>query len=383
MDSSVTAPAREQPSGESPSSLRLQRLRVDKIAHYCLLLILLAAAVAFFEMIKAFLVPIILAAVFAGLFFPFYSLLLKRTHGRKSLSALVCCAVLSLGLLLPVYAVVNLGTREAVRLYQSAESNGNRFSAEDIQAKMQKYPLIRTLPMTFEHLTKRAADALANAINAASRETLGLIATLSIAFFTMFYFFRDGPLLLEKLKYYSPLADDHEDELIRRFVSVSRATLKGTLLIALIKGVLGGLTFWAFGIQAPVLWGAVMVFLSVLPIVGPWLVMYPAALILIVGGHVPQGVAIFLIATLVVSLIDNWLEPIVIGRDSGMHELLVFFSILGGIGLFGVMGFVVGPVIAASFVTLLEIYGKEFNSHLTLVHKWTNSKNEDPDRRLH
>src|SRR6185503_5041034 len=158
MASSVTAPAREQPSGESPSSLRLQRLRVDKIAHCCLLLILLAAAVAFFEMIKAFLVPIILAAVFAGLFFPYYSLLLKRTHGRKSLSALVCCAVLSLGLLLPVYAVVNLGTREAVRLYQSAESNGNRFSAEDIQAKMQKYPLIRTLPMTFEHLTKRAAD---------------------------------------------------------------------------------------------------------------------------------------------------------------------------------------------------------------------------------
>src|SRR6185503_7067150 len=111
MTSPMTAPASEKSSGESPSSLQLQRLRVDRIAHYCLLLILFAAAFAFFEMIKPFLVPIILAAVFAGLFFPFYSLLLKRTRGRKSLSALVCCAVLSLGLLLPVYAVVNLGTR--------------------------------------------------------------------------------------------------------------------------------------------------------------------------------------------------------------------------------------------------------------------------------
>src|SRR4030095_12869793 len=185
---------------------------------------------------------------------------------------------------------------------------------------------------------------------------------------TMFYFFRDGPLLLAKLKYLSPLADDYEEELIHRFLSVSRATIKGTLLVAIIKGTLGGLAFWFFGIQGAVLWGVVMVFLSVLPIVGPWLVMYPAALILLLGGQVWQGIALFLIATFVIGLIDNLLEPIVIGRDSGMHELMVFFSILGGIGLFGVMGFIVGPVIAALFLTLLEIYGKEFNSQLALVH---------------
>jgi len=106
------------------------------------------------------------------------------------------------------------------------------------------------------------------------------------AFFTMFSFFRDGPQILEKLERLSPLANDDQDELLRRFLSVSRATAKGTLLVALIKGILGGLTFWAFGIHAPVLWGAVMVFLFVLPIVGPWLVMYPAALMLVFSGHV-------------------------------------------------------------------------------------------------
>jgi predicted PurR-regulated permease PerM len=111
-----------------------------------------------------------------------------------------------------------------------------------------------------------------------------------------------------------------------------------------------------------------MVFLSVLPIVGPWLVMYPAALMLVFSGHVWQGIAVFLIATFIVGLVDNLLEPIIVGRDSGIPELMVFFSILGGIGLFGVMGFLVGPVIAALFLTLLEIYGKEFRQQLTLVH---------------
>ena len=378
---SLTGLVREQ-SGENESSLRpVEQVHTDKIARYSLLLIVLAATVAFFNMIKAFLVPMILAAVFAGLFFPFYSWLLKRTRGRKALSAFVCCATLSLGLLFPAYAAAELVVREAVRLYQSAESKGNGLSEENIRAKVRGHPLIQKLRLekmplqtAFEHLAKKGTEFLANAINVASRETLELIFTLSITFFTMFYFFRDGPLLLAKLKYFSPMADDYEDELIRRFLSVSRATIKGTMLVALIKGALGGLTFWAFGIEGPVFWGVVMVFLSVLPIVGPWLVMYPAALILLLGGQVWQGIVLFLIATFVISLIDNLLEPIVIGRDSGLHELLVFFSMLGGIGLFGVMGFIVGPVIAALFITLLEIYGKEFSKQLTLVHRRSNAE---------
>ena len=373
--------ADEQSRQEGLSTRRSRQVRTDKFTHFFLLLVLVAATVVFFKMIKAFLVPIILAAVFAGLFSPFYSWLLKTARGRKSLSAFVCCLTLSLGLLVPAYAVANMVAREAVRLYQKGESGNNGRFEDKIRAKLQGHPFIQKLhlekvplPRTFEHLSKQAAELLANAINVASRETFELISTLFITFFTMFYFFRDGSLLLAKLKYLSPLADDYEDELIRRFLSVSRATIKGTLLVSLIKGILGGLTFWAFGIQGAVLWGVVMVFLSVLPIVGPWVVMYPAALILLLNGQVWQGIALFVIATFVIGLIDNLLEPIVIGRDSGLHELLVFFSMLGGIGLFGVMGFIVGPVVAALFLTLLEIYGKEFNQQLALVHKHSNSE---------
>jgi predicted PurR-regulated permease PerM len=355
---------------------RLQRLRAEKFARYSLLLIVLAAAAIFLNMVKVFLVPVILAAVFAGLFYPFYTRLLKITHERRALSAFIACAALSLGLLLPAYAVANLVAREAVRLYSTAQTKAKVIFGADLRERLQRHPLVQRLHLekvpieaTAEQAAKKAAELIANAINLASRETFEFISMIFVTFFTMFYFFRDGPLLLGKLKYFSPLADDYEEELIRRFLSVARATLKGTLLVALLKGTVGGLTFWAFGIEAPALWGVVMVFLSVLPIIGPWLVMYPAALILLLTGQVWQGIVVFLIATLVVSSLDNLLEPILIGRDSGLHDLLVFFSIIGGIGMFGVMGFIVGPVITALFLTLLEIYGKEFNKQLTLVHK--------------
>jgi len=356
-----------------------QPYSADKFARYSLLIIFLVAAVVFLNMIKEFLVPVILAAVIAGLFFPFYGWLLKRTRGHKSLSSFVCCALLSLGLLLPVFVVANLGAREAARLCQSAGPQARAFFEGNLEEKVQSLSLVRKLhlehvllPHTVEHLAKQGSDLLAKGVGLVSRGTFELISTLGITFFTMFFFFRDGQHVLAKLKYLSPLPDNYLNELIRRFLSVSRATVKGTLLIALIKGTLGGLTFWAFGIQAPLLWGVIMVFLSILPIVGPALVMYPAALILFLGGHVSQAIALFLIAALVVGLVDNLLQPILIGRDSEMPELIVFFSTIGGMGLFGMTGFILGPVIAALFLALLEIYGKEFSQQLAFVHNHVN-----------
>jgi predicted PurR-regulated permease PerM len=365
-----------QPKAASSSRISTrQRLRAEKFAHYSLLLLILATGIVFFKIVKVFLVPVILAAVFAGLFYPFYTWVLRIMRGRKALSAFLCCVALSLGLLLPAYAVANLVAIEAVRLYQTAESKAQTVFGGDLGGRLQDHPLVQRLHLeklplqsTFEQVARKATEMLAKAINLASRETFELLSTIFVTFFTMFYFFRDGPILLCKLKYYSPLADRYEEELMRRFLTVSRATIKGTLFVALIKGALGGLTFWAFGIEAPALWGVVMVFLSILPIVGAWVVMCPAALILVLGGQMGQGIALFLIAVLVIGSIDNVLEPVMIGRNSSMHDLLVFFSMLGGIGVFGVMGFIVGPVIAALFLTLLNIYGQEFSKQLDLVH---------------
>ncbi|NIR53056.1 AI-2E family transporter, partial [candidate division KSB1 bacterium] len=204
-------------------------------------------------------------------------------------------------------------------------------------------------------------------INKTSRGTFQVVTDLFITLFTMFYFFRDGDRLIQRIKYLSPLNDAHEEELMHRFVSVSRATIKGTLLIGLVQGVLGGLTLWFFGVGSAILWGVVMVFLSVIPLVGSWLVLYPAAIIQLILGNIWQGIGIFLVTVVVIANIDNLLRPRLVGRDAGMHDLMIFFSTLGGISLFGIMGFIIGPVIAVFFLTILDIYSIEFKPDLDLA----------------
>jgi predicted PurR-regulated permease PerM len=206
-------------------------------------------------------------------------------------------------------------------------------------------------------------------LNITSRSTLQLLADVTITFFTMFYFFRDGDRLVTYLKSISPLGDAYEDALINRFRSVTRAAIKGTMLIGLIQGTLGGLTLWLCGVSSPVLWGAVMVVLSVIPLTGTWLVLYPAAFVQLVQGYLWSGVIIMVVTIVVISNIDNLLRPRLVGRDANMHDLLIFFSTLGGITMFGIMGFILGPIIAAIFLTLLDFYTTEFKPHLELARK--------------
>ena len=209
---------------------------------------------------------------------------------------------------------------------------------------------------------KAIGKILGSVINKTSKGTLQFFTTLFITFFTMFYFFRDGDRLVERLKYLSPLNDRYEKVLFDQFFSISRATIKGTLLIGLVQGTLGGLTLWIFDFSSPILWGVVMTLLSVIPMVGSWLVMYPAAIFSLITGNIFTGIAIFLISILIISSVDNVLRPWLVGRDSGMHDLMIFFSTLGGISLFGVMGFILGPIIAALFLAILDLYSTEIKT---------------------
>jgi predicted PurR-regulated permease PerM len=357
--------------------LALRRMRAKKLSRYFLVFVLLVAAVVFFNIIKYFLVPVMLAAVFAGMFHPLYRRLLKIFRSHKGASALACCLIMLLGLLIPTYFVANLVSKEAIAFYQTAEQKIREMVAagdDGVLGEIKRSEWVQRLQLdkidwqaSLEEGVKTAAALLANVINRASQGTFQLVGNLFLTLFAMFYFFRDGDRIITHLKFLIPLADEYEDALLNRFMSVSRATIKGTLLIGVIKGSLGALTFWMFGISSPVLWGVVMIILSVIPMVGAWLVMYPAAVIMIISGHVWQGIAIFLIAAVIVGSIDNVLIPRLVGRESGMHDLLIFFSTLGGIYVFGVMGFIVGPILAALFITILDIYSIEFRSQLEII----------------
>ncbi len=167
----------------------------------------------------------------------------------------------------------------------------------------------------------------------------------------------------------SPLRTQQEKILIKEFISISKATLKGTVVIGAIQGVLGGLLFVFTGVPSPITWGVVMVVLSIIPVVGSWLVWIPVGVGMILSGSFVQGVVILLFGALIISSIDNILRPKLVGRDSQMHPLFVLFATLGGIISFGVIGFIIGPIIVALFLALLRMYEQEFAQQLKSYNK--------------
>jgi predicted PurR-regulated permease PerM len=215
-------------------------------------------------------------------------------------------------------------------------------------------------------------------VNHTSAGLFGLLGNLFVTLFVMFYLFLDGEALVKRIRYLSPLRQDYEDLLVSRFVLIARATVKGTLLIGLAQGTLGALTLLVFGIKSWLLWGVVMIILAVIPMVGAWLVLIPAALFQLFSGNVWMGIAILASSTLVVSNVDNLLRPRLVGKDAKLHDLLIFFSTLGGIAIFGIMGFIIGPVLAALVMTIIDIYGMEFAEQLQSSYTATPSEPPPP-----
>ena len=197
-----------------------------------------------------------------------------------------------------------------------------------------------------------------------TRGTVGFFLQLFIMLYAMFFFLADGKSILHRILFYIPLAPEDEERLLEKFVSVARATLKGSLLIAVIQGLLAGLAFWAVGVPGWAFWGTVTIVAAIIPAVGGALVWVPMVLYLFLTGHAEPAVALFLWSAVVVSAVDNFLRPRLIGRDARMSDLLILLSTLGGLMLFGPVGFVVGPIVAALFVTVWHLYGEAFGEWL-------------------
>ncbi len=375
-------PAKGNQSAGKNSDLhnRLNRLLARRMSQHFLILVLFAAALLSYHIFKFFLMPVFLAAVFSGLTYPMYEKLLSWTRNNKGLSAFLCIVGLVLLLLVPTYIVADLVRQEAVDLYQTHEESIRQFKNSldnaELWNDLANHPFLLQFNIDLNKLDlvsglRTAITGLGNflvtAINKTWTGTFQFVMDFIIMLFTMYYFYKDGDRLIVYVKYLSPLRDEHEDRLIAKFVSVSRATVKGTLLIGLTQGSLGALLLAVFGFKSPVVFGMVIFILSIIPMVGGWLVLYPAGVYSLIVGDVWQGVAILVITSVVVSNIDNVLRPKLVGRDTGMHDLLIFFSSIGGIYVFGVMGFIIGPVITVLFLTILDIYSMEFKEQLDIA----------------
>jgi predicted PurR-regulated permease PerM len=345
----------------------------DNFTRVFLLLLVTSISLLFVMMIRGFLMTLLLAAIFSGICQPLYSGLVRLFRGRRKLASLCSLFVLLIVVVGPLFTLLGVLVSEAVQISQTVgpwiQAQVNE--PDKLTHLLDSFPWLKKVePFRVQILTKagQAVGAvgtfLVGGLSTATRGTVTFLFHFLILLYAMFFFLKDGRAILDKILYYIPLSDEDERRMLGKFVSVSRATLKGTLIIGIIQGSLGGIGFAVAGIQGAVFWGTIMTAVSVIPGVGPALVWIPAVVYLFVTGHTLSGVLLAVYCALIVGTADNILRPRLVGRDIQMHDLLILLGTIGGIMLFGVAGFIIGPILAALFVTVWEIYGTVFSNVL-------------------
>jgi predicted PurR-regulated permease PerM len=338
-----------------------------------LILLVVAISATFFAMVRAFLLTIVLAALFAGVAYPLYLRIVRWLGGRPRLGAIATLLLLLVVVIVPLLMVGGAVANEALRVNDTIVPRIQRLVDEpgEFERRLRPLPGYSLIRPYQAQILSKAGELIGSAgafvivaVSATTLATALFIFHFVVLLYTMFFFLTDGPALLDTALAYLPLAAADKQYMLERFVSVTRATLKGTVLIGAAQGALAGVAFWVVGIDGAIFWGSVMMVLSIVPGIGAALVWVPAAVILLATGYVWQGIALALFCGLVVGSIDNVLRPMLVGRDTQMHELLIFFSTLGGLLLFGAMGFILGPILAAMFVTVWEMFGVAFKSEL-------------------
>ncbi|WP_201451561.1 AI-2E family transporter [Hydrogenophaga sp. BPS33] len=329
--------------------------------------LLVAATVAFVWILLPFYGTILWGAIIALLFTPLYRWLLPRMGERRNLAALTTLAAAIVVVVMPAVLVASSLAREASQLYARIES-GELKPAQTLRHMFDALPdwltdlLARFGLGNFELLQRKLAQILTQGSQFIATQTLnfgqdllGLVVGLFIALYLAYFLVRDGGALVRSIRMAIPLPPEDKQELLQQMGTVLRATVKGNLVVAVVQGALGGLAFWALGINAALLWAVLMAVLSLLPAVGAGLVWGPVAIWLFATGQTLEAIGLVAFGVLVIGLVDNVLRPLLVGKDTGMPDYLVLISTVGGIAVMGINGFVVGPVIAAMFVAVWDI----------------------------
>ncbi len=339
--------------------------------------LLLLTTVAFLWLIRDFLEPVFWAAVLGSLFFPVQRRYVKWLGRRKALAAILTVLTILLIVVLPLFLIGLAVTQESVNLYQRIASGEIDLNAildffRRLAPTLVDY--MERFGVTQEDITARVSAAavvvsqsLASRMVEFGQNALRVTLLFFVMLYVLFFFLRDGDRLVDALIRTLPLGDVRERLLFSKFTEVSRATIKGTLVVGAVQGTLGGLALWVLGVTAPIFWGVVMAVFSIIPAVGAGIVWLPAAIILIATGSLVKGIILIAFGTLVISLVDNVLRPILVGKDTKMPDALVLISTLSGITMFGISGFVIGPIIASFFLAVWAMFEHEYGEEDGLV----------------
>lgn len=332
------------------------------------LLLLSVVTIGFGWILAPYAGAIFWGVILAILFAPVYRWLLRKTRGRAGLASVLTLLLIVVIVILPLSLIsVSLVNQAAsvVEMVRSGEITVAMFF-DKIMAVLPQW-LINMLERF--HLTSLASlqDKLAEGATQVSQVvavkainvglyTFEFLTSLCIMLYLLFFLMRDGSALSGRIKGAVPLSRKYKQRLFTNFTTVIRATVKGNILVAIAQGALGGLAFWFLDVPAPLLWAVLMAFLSLLPAVGAALVWAPVAVYFLATGAIWQGAGLAAFGVFVIGLVDNVLRPILVGKDTKMPDYVVLLSTVGGMALFGLNGFVIGPVVAALFIASWDLF---------------------------
>lgn len=335
------------------------------------LMLLVAVTVAFGLVLEPFWGAIFWACALTVIFYPLQTFLTHKLGDKPNRIALLTLLICVVMVVLPLLAIGASFVQEGVAFYQRIQ-DGELNPAATLDKIRSAFPRVSETLQEFgvntDNLRQQLSDAAVEGSRLLAKETLaigqnaaGLFLNIGLMLYLAFFLLRDGAKLVELLVKALPLGDERERMLFAKFAEVTRATVKGNLVVAVVQGTLGGLILWILDVPAPVLWGVVMTFLSLLPAIGAALVWFPVALYLYSSGQWWQATVLIAYGAIVIGLADNILRPLLVGRDTKLPDYIVLFSTLGGITLLGINGFVLGPLVAALFMAFWQIFMSEFN----------------------
>ena len=339
------------------------------------LLLLAVVTIGFGWILWPFFGAVFWGVVFAILFAPLYRRLFRGTRGRRNAAALITLLSIVLMVILPLSMVGVSLIDQAARAYELF-SPARLDLASSFQQVVQALPQslinllerfdltnLATLQQKLSAVATQVSQMIATQAISLGRNTFDFLVGLTVMLYLLFFLLRDGQELAGRIRHALPLSRKYKQRLFTNFTTVIRATVKGNVLVAAAQGTLGGLILWFLGVQAPLLWGVLMAFLSLLPAVGAALVWAPVAVYFLITGAIWKGVVLIAFGVLVIGLVDNVLRPILVGKDTKMPDYVVLLSTLGGMALFGLNGFVIGPVIAALFIATWDLFATAEEFH--------------------
>ncbi len=350
-----------------------KNLNLHNVPAFFLIACLIFAFYLLFQVLSPFITVIIYAAVLATVFHPVY-VRLQRYVKSPSLTSVICCALVTLLIIIPIIILFFMLASEAVNAYVAIQMKINSGFLDPILQWesggfffdiYQRYlPGLNLRDVDLTGQITSVAQQVSSFLISQTQNFLSGIAGFFMGFLilgvTLFYLFKDGEGISDKIMALSPLPNVYEKRLLHHVKLMMRATIYGTFMTAILQGFVGGIGFAIAGVGQPILWGTIMAFFALIPFIGTGLIWVPAAIILLVQGHTGQGIFLILWGSIIVGLLDNFVRPYFIGSKTKANSLLTFLCVLGGIIVWGFSGIIFGPLILTLVVALVEIYEEEY-----------------------